>query len=212
MMDKLEFLARFIYESELIEGIATDLKQIEKEVAEQKDTGHVGALLYAEKRAGEKEKFLTEDDIKLIQKLIIEEHLKKNPFYQRFLKDIGEYRKVNVSIGGRMGALPETIPKKMEKLVVAMNQCQRNFFLKRKELNLDVIAEFHYEFEMIHPFVDGNGRTGRILVFYLLLYFNKKPFIFYNSEKTEYFISFKISDPECLKEYFIKKINELNEK
>jgi Fic family protein len=212
MMDKLEFLARFIYESELIEGIATDLKQIKKEVAEQKDTGHVGAILYAEKRAGEKEKFLTEDDIKLIQKLIIEEHLKKNPFYQRFLKDIGEYRKINVSIGGRMGALPETIPKKMEKLVVAMNQCQRNFFLKRKELNLDVIAEFHYEFEMIHPFVDGNGRTGRILVFYLLLYFNKKPFIFYNSEKTEYFISFKIGDPECLKEYFIKKINELNKK
>jgi Fic family protein len=77
---------------------------------------------------------------------------------------------------------------------------------------LDIIAEFHYEFEMIHPFVDGNGRTGRILVFYLLLYFNKKPFIFYNSEKTEYFISFKIGDPECLKEYFIKKINELNEK
>jgi len=65
----------------------------------------------------------------------------------------GHFRRVRVQVGDRVCPDPEEVPRLMDALVEA--QCR----LKPEE--------FYYEFELIHPFRDGNGRTGKILLNYL---------------------------------------------
>ena len=57
-------------------------------------------------------------------------------------------------------------------------------------------AYFHVKFENIHPFADGNGRTGRLLVIYLLLFYNHPPIIFPSETKKEYYACLEQWDKE----------------
>jgi len=71
----------------------------------------------------------------------------------------GRYRRAGewVRVGGHLGANPEFVPGLMGDLLRWYDHSEQVWFLDR-------IAKFHLEFEVIHPFVDGNGRLGRVLI------------------------------------------------
>lgn len=208
-MERLEFLKNFILESDLIENIRDDAALVEKELQENKKDGHVGAILFVEQLAKNKEHLITETDIKGVQQLIIEEQSKKRPSLPPLKKEwIGNYRNVGVRVGNRICPDYQEVPSSMQKLVLIMSKWQQKWRKTPellKNLRVAVIADFHYEFEMIHPFIDGNGRTGRALVFYLMLYFKLKPFIFTNYDKFEYYLAFQLQNKEIMRTYFYEK-------
>jgi Fic family protein len=86
-----------------------------------------------------------------------------------------------VRVGNHLGANPQFVPTLMQELVDNYNQNKISYFL-------DAVAHFHAEFETIHPFVDGNGRMGRVLINLQLMNLGFPPIIIQNKNKhTEYY-------------------------
>lgn len=83
--------------------------------------------------------------------------------------NVGEYKQLPNEIGGKQTTLPENVKEEMKKLIDNYNS------LKKK--SLEDIVEFHKYFEDIHPFQDGNGRIGRLIMFKECLANNIVPFI-----------------------------------
>lgn len=73
---------------------------------------------------------------------------------------------------------PDNVEKDLEELL--------NWYNNLKNITLEDIIEFHYRFEKIHPFGDGNGRVGRVIMFKECLKNNIEPFIILDSEKSFY--------------------------
>lgn len=70
---------------------------------------------------------------------------------------IGEYKKRPNIIGIYETTRPDFVEAEMQKLL--------NWYSKQKIINISILAEFHARYECIHPFQDGNGRTGRLILF-----------------------------------------------
>lgn len=81
-------------------------------------------------------------------------------------------------------APPEQVPQLMEQLIGNLNYRLENSHSEHDKLR--VILEFHIQFEKIHPFSDGNGRTGRMVMNYSLLENNLAPLIIKKEEKDTY--------------------------
>lgn len=96
---------------------------------------------------------------------------------------VGEYKKLPNEVGGCETALPEDVPFKMRELLKKYNSLQNKTFE-------DIVA-FHVEFEKIHPFQDGNGRVGRLLLFKECLKNNIVPFIIEDDLKMFYYRGLK---------------------
>ncbi|MBX3164464.1 MAG: Fic family protein [Bacteroidetes bacterium] len=95
----------------------------------------------------------------------------------------GRFRKAKewVRIGNHLGANPAFVNDLMQELVSKYNKDKAAYFL-------DKIAHFHAEFETIHPFADGNGRLGRVLINLQLMNLGLPPIIIQNkSKRTEYY-------------------------
>ncbi|HIX68594.1 MAG TPA: Fic family protein [Candidatus Anaerostipes excrementavium] len=92
---------------------------------------------------------------------------------------VGDYKKIPNEVGGLSTALPEEVADKMEDLLV-------KYHLK-EEKTLEDILEFHVRFEKIHPFQDGNGRVGRLIMFKECLKYNIVPFIIEDNLKLFYY-------------------------
>ena len=155
-----EFLIDFTYNSNAIEGNTLTLKEttlvLEGMTIDQKPlkdhlevVGHKDAFCYVEELAKANTK-LGEREIKDIHSLL----LMHRP------QDKGVYRKIPVQIAGAVTqpAQPHEIEAKMKSLL------QTNDARKKELHPIERIALFHLDFEGIHPFIDGNGRTGRLLL------------------------------------------------
>lgn len=89
-----------------------------------------------------------------------------------------------VRVGAHVGANPDFVPELMDELVAVYNKGGDHYFL-------DKIAWFHAEFETIHPFPDGNGRIGRVMINQQLMKLGYPPIIIPNKGKrTDYYPAF----------------------
>lgn len=96
---------------------------------------------------------------------------------------VGDYKKLPNEVGGRVTTSPEKVEDEVKSLIEWYNN------IKNKTLN-DII-EFNYRFEYIHPFQDGNGRVGRLLMFKECLKYNIVPFIIDEKLKMFYYRGLK---------------------
>ena len=92
---------------------------------------------------------------------------------------VGDYKKLANEVGGRETAAPEDVPGKMKELI--------SDYKKREIVTFDDLLDFHYRFELIHPFQDGNGRVGRLLLFKECLRNGIVPFIIEDDMKLYYY-------------------------
>ena len=119
---------------------------------------------------------------KLTEKFIKELHLVLKSGTSDSRKDwfnVGEYKKLPNEVGGKETACPETVAQAIKELIKSYNQ--------KNEHSLEEIIDFHYRFEAIHPFQDGNGRIGRLIMFKECLKNNIVPFIIDDSLKMFYY-------------------------
>ena len=197
----IQFLTRFIVESDAIENIQADSKLVKAQLKRGMQEGHAGALLLLEQRSQEKAEVITEGLICKVQGLITAEQHTKPGGPRLEQRWIGNYRTVGMSILGRVAPRPGLVPSLMLAWVASVTAWQKECHSHTQTENLRQIARYHFEYERIHPFMDGNGRSGRALVYYLMRYCGITPFIFTSADKYEtYYRCF--NDPEVMCRYF----------
>ncbi len=176
-------IPELVYNSNAIENSTLSLEDTEKILAggilERKV--NVREIYEAKNLAKITESLLEKNKSRLNLKLILNLH-------KTLLTNIddniaGRFRvgKEWVRVGNHLGANPRFVTSLMQELVDNYNQNKIGYFL-------DAVAHFHAEFETIHPFVDGNGRLGRVLINLQLLNLGFPPIIIQNKSKhTEYY-------------------------
>ncbi len=95
----------------------------------------------------------------------------------------GDYKKFPNEVGGMETTSPEEVSKKIKELLGEYNS--------KNKKTLEDILDFHVKFERIHPFQDGNGRVGRLVMFKECLNYNIVPFIIDESLKLFYYRGLK---------------------
>ena len=198
---KILFLTRFIVESDAIENIEADSELVSTQLKEKINNGHVGAMMLLEASSKKKSEFIAKNPICKVQGLITEEQHTKPGGPKLRPEYIGKYRLVNVSVGKNLPPHYSLVPFLMDSWIYHVVNWQKVCSQYLSDLNLRHIATFHYEYERIHPFADGNGRSGRALVYYLMRYCGIKPFVFTSDDKHEtYYRCF--NNPEEMRKYF----------
>lgn len=96
---------------------------------------------------------------------------------------VGDYKRLENEVGGNETTKPQDVAKEMKRLLAEYN--------KSKEKSLEEIIHFHYCFERIHPFQDGNGRVGRLIMFKECLRNGVTPFIIEDDIKEFYYRGLK---------------------
>ena len=158
---KDEFLIDFTYNSNAIEGNTLTLQEtalilkegitIDKKPLKEhlEAVGHKDAFYYIEDLVKEKIK-ISEKVIKDIHSLVLMDKPQEK----------GRYRRIPVAILGAVHEPPQPylVPKQMEDLMYEYKEDMKDKHIIEK------VSLFHLEFEAIHPFIDGNGRTGRLLL------------------------------------------------
>lgn len=91
---------------------------------------------------------------------------------------IGQYKKWRNTVGGKTLAEPGEVAEKMSELLL--------WYHEQTKITLETLAEFHTRYEMIHPFQDGNGRTGRMILYRECLMQGLTPFIIRNDNRESY--------------------------
>ncbi len=92
---------------------------------------------------------------------------------------VGDYKRLENEVGGKETTKPALVAKELRQLLKKYNAA--------KKKTLEEIIEFHYEFEKIHPFQDGNGRVGRLIMFKECLRNGITPFIIEDDLKHYYY-------------------------
>lgn len=127
----------------------------------------------------------------LTEKLIKELHAVLKTGTSDSRKDwfaVGEYKKLPNEVGGHDTTMPEDVADKMRELLTDYNA--------QPSKTLEDIVAFHVAFERIHPFQDGNGRVGRLILFKECLKHNIVPFIIEDNIKLFYYRGLKEWDRE----------------
>ena len=118
---------------------------------------------------------LTEEIIKKLHYII--KHDTKDSTFSWFA--VGDYKKRANVVGGRETSKPSEVSKHMRELLENYNS--------KESIKIEDIIALHAEFEYIHPFQDGNGRVGRLIVLKECLKNNIIPFIIEDSKKGFYY-------------------------
>jgi len=202
------FTVNFTYESNAIEGNSLTLKDVtlileENIVPKNKDLREV----YETRNTREAHELLFKNKVKINIKDIINIH-------SILVKDTGvEFRFKRLPNYLVMRNLKTTPPEKVEeeinKLIIWY---ETN---KNKIHPLMLATEFHARFESIHPFDDGNGRTGRILLNAILFEHNYPPLIIRKTARIAYFSSLEAFDKghkDKLERFLLDKIKDTYEK
>ena len=185
-----EFLVEYIYNSNAIEGNTLTMRETDmvlrgltidqKSLKEHLEViGHKEAFDYVRQLVSENIE-ISESVIKDIHYLVLSD--KKD--------DRGRYRKIPVRIMGAAHepAQPYMIIPKMEELLEEYKNSKEDIVTK--------LARFHIDFEGIHPFIDGNGRTGRLLVNLELMKAGYPPIDIKFTDRLKYY--------EAFDEYYVK--------
>ena len=96
---------------------------------------------------------------------------------------VGDYKKFPNEVGNMQTPIPEAVDNLMKDLLKEYNS--------KKEKTFEDILDFHVQFERIHPFQDGNGRIGRLIMFKECLKYNIVPFIIEDNLKMFYYRGLK---------------------
>ena len=187
MIDEAE-VPESVYNSNAIENSTLTLKETEKilldmevsrdvslrEVYEAKNLARVIGYI----RSKSKETETSKETILLLHQMLIGGI--DDSIAGRFRK-LGEY----VRVGAHVAPAPEHVEKMIETIITEYTGDLSNYFL-------DKIAKFHLDFETIHPFCDGNGRIGRVLICFQLQRLGFPIIIVRDKEKKEYYKSFPV--------------------
>lgn len=179
-----DLVLRWTYHSNAIEGNTLTLQETKvalegitvggKTLREHFEAiNHKDAILFIEQLA-QKNEFLSEYIIKQIHSLILKNIDDENK---------GTYRKINVLISGAEHKPPQNfeVPLKMQSFI-------KEYELKRKTLHpIELAAFVHIEFVGIHPFIDGNGRTSRLLLNLELIKAGFPPVVITVEDRLEYY-------------------------
>lgn len=201
-----EFVVEYTYNSNAIEGNTLSLRETDLvlrglTIDKKPLKDHMEAV--GHKEAFDYVKELVKDNIPLSENIIKQIHCL---VLANKKEDRGVYRRIPVRI---MGAAyepvqPYLIQSKMEQLLIDFKNSNEHIVTK--------LARFHIEFETIHPFIDGNGRTGRLLVNLELMKAGYPPIdikymdrLAYYNAFDEYHVKHNLSAMENL---FAKYINE----
>ncbi|MCQ2338700.1 MAG: Fic family protein [Paludibacteraceae bacterium] len=92
---------------------------------------------------------------------------------------VGGWKKLANEVGGRETCKPENVENEMRSLL--------QWYESQKEISIYTLAELHWRFENIHPFQDGNGRVGRLILFRECLRNSVMPLIIDNEHKMYYY-------------------------
>ncbi len=193
-----EFLIDFTYNSNAIEGNTLTFQETalilkegitinEKPLKEHLEAvGHKDAFYYIEELVKEKVE-LSEKVIKDIHSLV----LMDKP------QDRGRYRRIPVTISGAVHepVQPYLVPVLMEQLINEYNQEMKDRHIIEK------VSLFHLKFESIHPFIDGNGRTGRLLLNLELMKEGYPPINIKFKDRRKYY--------DCFSDYHLKNANPI---
>lgn len=199
-----EFLIEYTYNSNAIEGNTLTLQEtalvLEGITVDKKPlrdhleaVGHRDAFLYVQDLVKNNVPF-SENIIKQIHTLVLMDRT----------EDRGVYRRIPVRIMGAYHVPPDPlfVPEQMENLVAE--------FAGNKKLNpIERATLFHLKFEGIHPFVDGNGRTGRLILNLMLMQAGYPPINVKYSDRKRYYEAFDSYYRDNDKSIFIYLIGEL---
>lgn len=149
---------RYIFETNTL-GITSENTRID-DIMET--VNHFRCIDYVIDHATDK---ITETHIKQLH-LILKTNTSDNhkPWFA-----VGDYKRLANAVGEEETAQPEEVHKKMKALLATYHAIRKTQF--------DDILDFHVQFERIHPFQDGNGRVGRLIMFWQCLQSNIVPFI-----------------------------------
>lgn len=189
MVNDVEIAER-VYNSNAIENSTLTLSETEKILLQLEISKHVSlrevfeaknlAQVYGYIKKTAPVQPLTIDMILLLHKMLI----------INIRDDVaGRFRKDNemVRVGDHIGLPPEYIEARIQEILICYNSEINTPFIHR-------IAQLHSEFESAHPFIDGNGRIGRVINNYLLIREGFPPIIVRNKEKGAYYSALRSFD------------------
>ena len=189
MVDDVEIAER-VYNSNAIENSTLTLPETEKILLQLEIRRHISlrevfeaknlAQVYEYIKKTAPQQPLTIDILLLLHKMLLTNI--RDEVAGRFRKE-GEM----VRVGNHIGLPSEFIDTRIQELLTRYNSEMNIPFIHR-------IAQLHTEFESIHPFIDGNGRIGRVLNNYLLIREGFPPIIVRNKEKETYYSALRSYD------------------